>query len=137
MSGITSLDKLLESMSPKLDSNDYVFCTSTDNSLSEFTSLTPIATFQEEEGLTLVLLKDAADKAGIKYDGIFSRITLTVHSSLEAVGLTAAISSALAENDISANVIAAYYHDHVFVPKRDAVKSVKILESLPETKSAI
>lgn len=137
MTGIKSLDKLLESMSPKLDSDEYVFCTTSQGALKESLSLSPIATFQEEEGLTLVLLKEVADNAGVKYEGVFSKITLTVHSSLEAVGLTAAISSALAKNDISANVIAAYYHDHVFVPKRDAVKSVKILESLSETKSAI
>jgi len=130
MTGIKSLDKLLESMSPKLDFNDYVFCTSSNGTLKEFTTLSPIATFQEEEGLTLVLLKETADNAGFKYDGVFSKITLTVHSSLEAVGLTAAISNALAENDISANVIAAYYHDHVFVPKDSATSAVEVLKAL-------
>jgi uncharacterized protein len=57
-------------------------------------------------------------------------ITLTVHSALEAVGLTAAFSKALADVNISCNVVAGYYHDHIFVPQQDAEKAMAVLESL-------
>ena len=83
--------------------------------LAEYLSLAPIATFLEAERLTLVLAKDKANEACLHYEGVFRQITLTVHSSLEAVGLTAAVSTKLTSKGISANVIAAYYHDHIFV----------------------
>lgn len=59
-------------------------------------------------------------KDDLKFEGSFRQITLTVHSSLEAVGLTAAVSTKLASKGISANVIAAYYHDHIFVQSSKA-----------------
>lgn len=58
-----------------------------------------------------------------------SWITLSVHSSLEAIGLTAAFSNALSEHEISCNVVAAYYHDHIFIDKKDTVKAMEILSS--------
>jgi hypothetical protein len=119
MSGITALDELLQSMSPELSEPEFVFCT-VSGCLNDYVSLNPIATFIESEGLTLVLEKSAALKAGLSFDGTFKKITLTVHSSLEAVGLTAAVSTKLADKGISANVIAAYYHDHIFVPSAKA-----------------
>jgi hypothetical protein len=114
MSGVTNLDELLRSMSPKLIEGVFVFC-SVGGTLEEHASIKPIATFMEAEGLTLVISKEKAKEAGFAYEGEFSQITLTVHSSLDAVGLTAAVSSKLASKGISANVIAAYYHDHIFV----------------------
>jgi hypothetical protein len=67
---------------------------------------------------------------GLAYTQIFAWITLTVHSSLEAVGLTAAFSRALTEAGISCNVVAAYYHDHIFVPTRDAGQAMQVLKNL-------
>ena len=115
MSGITDLPHLLTSMQPKLLAGEYVF-TTVSGSLIDYIDLNPIASFVEAEGLTLVLAKTVADNAALKYQGTFRQITLTVHSSLDAVGLTAAVSAKLTEYNISANVIAAFYHDHVFVP---------------------
>ncbi|EHH2535415.1 ACT domain-containing protein [Vibrio parahaemolyticus] len=127
MSGITDLDELLRSMSPKLAESEFVFCT-VSGVLTDYVELNPVATFIESEGLTLVLEKSAAEKAGLSFNGTYSQITLTVHSSLEAVGLTAAVASKLASKGISANVIAAYYHDHIFVQNGKAEAAVSALE---------
>ena len=99
-------------------------------SLAEYVTLEPIATFVEAEGLTLVLKKDLAQAASLKFEGTFRQITLTVHSSLEAVGLTAAVSAKLAAYGISANVLAAYYHDHIFVPSAKAEQALLALQEL-------
>lgn len=123
MSGITELDELLSSMEPKLLAQEFVFCT-VSGILADYISLSPLATFTEQEGLTLVLEKSLAQGAGLKFEGSFRQITLTVHSSLEAVGLTAAVSKKLADKGISANVIAAYYHDHIFVQSAKAEEAL-------------
>lgn len=125
MEGERNLDILLKSMKPKLNAGDYVFCSVKDLvglSLSDC-----IMTFKEEEGLTLILTKEIADSYGLAYSFVSSWLTLTVHSSLEAVGLTAAFSKALAEEGISCNVVAAYFHDHIFVNKLDANRALEIL----------
>lgn len=128
MAGITDLQELLESMSPELQAGEFVFCTVA-GELAEYVGLSPISAFQESEGLTLVLTRKKADSAGLDYKAVFRMITLTVHSSLEAVGLTAAIATKLAEQGISANVIAAYYHDHVFVQSEKADEALIALQS--------
>ncbi|MGJ8682364.1 ACT domain-containing protein [Paraglaciecola sp.] len=126
MVGETNLTKLLASMSPKLMVGEYVFC-SVQGEYAEFCKLSPLATFLEEEGLTLVLSKEVALANQLAFESVFKGITLTVHSSLDAVGLTAAISTKLAEKGISANVIAAYYHDHIFVQKEKAELAMQAL----------
>lgn len=131
MSAITDLDLLLKSMSPKLLDGEYVFCC-VDGPLADYLHLEPMATFREQEGLTLVVPRDKAELGGLRFDGIFRLITLTVHSSLQAVGLTAAFASQLAEHGISANVVAGYYHDHIFVPQEKAHAALQALESLAE-----
>ena len=129
MSGITDINELLSSMQPALVDELFVFCT-VKGQLAEYVKLVPIATFVEPEGLTLVLTKDKADEAGLQYEGVFRQITLTVHSSLEAVGLTAAIATKLTSKGISANVIAAYYHDHIFVSDDKAEQALSALKEL-------
>jgi hypothetical protein len=128
--GETNLQQLLHSMSPELLEGEYVFCTVRNACYGDYAEASPIASFTEAQGLTLVLLKDAAVQSGLPWQGEFRCITLGVHSSLQAVGLTAAVSGALAENGISANVIAAYFHDHVFVPSELASKALCILLAL-------
>jgi len=129
MSGIIDINELLGSMQPALIDELFVFCT-VKGELAEYVNLAPIATFVESEGLTLVLTKDAADKADLQYEGVFRQISLTVHSSLEAVGLTAAVSTKLTSKGISANVIAAYYHDHIFVSNDKAEQALQALKEL-------
>jgi len=127
MTGEEDLNKLLVLLEPNLLPSDFVFCTAANLKYGDLAELQPIASYQEEEGLTLVLGKKAADGAGLAYDSVFNCITLTVHSSLDAVGLTAAISGKLAANGISANIIAAYHHDHVFVQKCNAQSALQLL----------
>ena len=128
--GETNLSKLLETMSPVLMAGEFVFITMPNARYGDHAELQPIASFNEAEGLTLVVPKQCADDNGIAYDAVFSAITLQVHSSLEAVGLTAAFSGVLAENNISANVVAGFYHDHIFVTKDSADKAMQAIVSL-------
>ncbi len=129
MSGVVDLGTLLRQMSPMLNDGEYVFC-SVEGDLVDYQYLNPIATFREAEGLTLVVNESSATEAGIEFDGVFRMLTLTVHSSLQAVGLTAAVANKLTEKGISANVIAAYYHDHVFVQADKAELALDALQEL-------
>ena len=128
MTGEKDLDKLLETMKPKLQPGEYVFCTVED--LNTVSAAESILVFRENEGITVIVRKELADKLGLGYSFVAAWITLTVHSSLEAVGLTAAFSKALAEKDISCNVVAAFYHDHLFVRRKDAEQAMEILNGL-------
>lgn len=129
MLGESNLDTLLSSMQPKVLETEYVFCTLGQGAdLASCLNMEPIATFMEEEGLTLVLAKNMADRHKLDYESVFRCITLTVHSSLDAVGLTAAVATKLAEHDISANVIAAFYHDHIFVQAKKADAAMQALK---------
>jgi uncharacterized protein len=128
MSGITDISTLLQHMTPQLHMGEYVFCTVTDPGQMDLQEI--IGTFREKEGTTLILARETADRLQLPYTYIAAWITLTVHSSLEAVGLTAAFSAALAKAGISCNVVAAYYHDHIFVPAADAEKAMQALKAL-------
>lgn len=129
MAGEESLKILLREMSPKLDETDYVFITLV-GEYGDFKEYEPICSFLEEEGLTLIVPQPIAVVYGLDYEGVFRKITLEVHSSLEAVGLTAVVATKLKENNISANVIAGYYHDHIFVQSQWAEKAENCLVEL-------
>lgn len=126
MAGILELNTLLKSMNPELKQGEYIFCCLA-GGLADYVHLNPLASYVEEEGLTLILNADTADKASITYEAKYNLITLNVHSSLEAVGLTAAVSAKLTEHNISANVVAAFYHDHIFVQTDKAQAAMKAL----------
>jgi uncharacterized protein len=128
MQGETNLDKLLKTMKPELNEGDFVFCVVQD--LSQVSIGKILFFFKEAEGYTIVLRKEFADNLALEYSFVAAWITLTVHSALDAVGLTAAFSKALTENNISCNVVAGYYHDHIFVAKKDAEKAMNVLNVL-------
>ncbi len=92
--------------------------------------LDPLASFVEKEGLALIIPIGTAERAQLVYESTFKQITLTVHSSLEAVGLTAAIATKMESCGISANVVAAYYHDHIFVQTEKADAALAALKEL-------
>ncbi|WP_444914548.1 ACT domain-containing protein [Microbulbifer sp. TRSA007] len=129
MSGILELERLLSEMNPELIEDEFVFCT-VSGSLAQYIEWGPLASFNEKEGLTLVLTKDIASREGLQFKNTYKQITLTVHSSLEAVGLTASVSNKLASKGISANVIAAYFHDHIFVQSEKAREALIALKEV-------
>lgn len=128
VSGETNLNQLIQGMQPVLQQGKYVFCSVSSDQVP--LQVNPICIFQEAEGTTLILTQQQADALGLSYDFVAAWITLTIHSSLEAVGLTAAIAQALAAEQISCNVVAAYYHDHIFVNIEDAQRAMAVLTTL-------
>lgn len=133
MSGITELSALLAGLQPALADEEYVFLTRESNELAGWDTLEPFAMVVEEEGLTWIVPRKNAETMGESYEAIFRRITLQVHSSLNAVGLTATVAQALFQHDISANIVAAYYHDHLLVPKDRAEEAMDVLKSLSQS----
>lgn len=128
MSGEKNLELLLKNMQPELILGDYVFCQVDNISLIDLDKI--VLFFREKEAITLVLKKETADDLQLSYNFVAAWICLKVHSSLEAVGLTAAFSTALAKEGISCNVVAGYYHDHIFVPKNEAERVILILSKI-------
>lgn len=127
-SGETDLKQLLRALEPKHNPGDYVFCVVDD--LSKVDPKAIIMLFREKEGHTIILRKELADRLNLSYSFTAGWITLGVHSSLAAVGLTASFSQALSQRGISCNVVAAYYHDHIFVDKKDTEEALNILSRL-------
>ncbi len=120
-------------MQPVLCEGEYVFC-SIDYQNSNYPELNPVCLFYEDEGLTLILRRECADATALPYTSVFRMITLSVHSSLDAVGFLAAITSKLGQHSISVNPVSAYYHDHLFVP---ASRVDEVMELLQELKKSI
>ena len=134
MAGETNLAALLATMQPVLNPGEYVFCTAPAGAAVPMSAVS--GTFREPEGLTLILARETADTYGLAYDVVMAWLTLTVHSSLAAVGLTAAVATALARENISCNVVAAFFHDHLFVTHADADRALRTLVRLASEAAA-
>ena len=132
MSGELNLSKLLKELNPQLNDGEFVFVTVKEEVVDDIDCSDVLSAFRENEGTTLVMRRAVADRLGFPYDYPFSWITLKVHSSLDAVGLTAAFSIKLAEHNISCNVIAGYHHDHLFVDTKNAQTAIRVLRKLSE-----
>ncbi|WP_281633762.1 ACT domain-containing protein [Flavobacterium luteolum] len=130
MEGEINLSTILKNLNPVLNEGKYVF-TKVD-ALDQIPFSKILFLFKEKEGITLVLEKHFAEELNLTFSYIASWITLEIHSSLAAVGLTAAFSQALGNANISCNVVAAYLHDHIFVDENDAVKAMEVLLKLKQ-----
>lgn len=130
MRPISDLSLLLQQMQPVIQPGAFVFVTSPKPQV--MWAAAAITIVKEPEGSTYVLPQALADEQCITYDFVASWIMLSVHSDLEAVGLTAAVSTALADAGISCNVVAGFYHDHLFVPKEKEADAMLALQQLTE-----
>jgi len=126
--GITNLQELINNMEPILNEGEYVFTTVAN--ADAIPRDIPICEIKEKEGITLVLKKEDAQRFNLSFDFVAAWITLTVHSALEAVGLTAAFASELGKHHISCNVVAGFYHDHIFVGVNDREKAMQVLKNM-------
>lgn len=128
MPPITDLATLIRSMEPALNPGEYVF-----TSVQETAGIDPaqiIASIREPEGVSLIMAAADAERHGLPVLFRCAWITLTVHSDLAAVGLTAAFAQALGNAGISCNVVAGAYHDHIFVPVAAAEQAMAALRAL-------
>lgn len=129
MPAITDLDTLLTQMRPTLDPGRYAFVVLPHGVTPDPAAV--IATMREPEGLSAVLAEHEVRALGLPITFTAAWITLTVHSDLAAVGLTAAFAGALARAGISCNVVAGVHHDHLFVPldrAQDAMEALRALQ---------
>ncbi len=120
---------MIAGMNPTLQESEYVYCSVEDESL-DWQALRPIGLFRESESTTLILDRATAEKRGLNADLPMRQITLEVHSALDGVGLTAAVASALSDAGIPCNMVAAFHHDHVFVPSQMAEAALNTLLKL-------
>ena len=127
--GETDLRRLLAGMRPAADAEEWVFCVVPGGGAPD-PALGAVATVREDEGWTAVVPRARADAAGLAHDGAFRRITLTVHSSLTAVGFLAAVTRALADAGIACNAVSGAHHDHLFVPADRADAAMGVLAAL-------
>ncbi|CCE08575.1 conserved hypothetical protein [Bradyrhizobium sp. STM 3843] len=137
VAGERDLKALLRDIKPEMQEGVFVFCTiAHDGEIPA--AIHPLLMFREREGTTLVMRREQAERAGLSSQFASRLITLTVHSSLNAVGFLAAITARLAEAGISVNAVSAFYHDHLFVPDQRAGDALRILNSMsaPEPRTS-
>lgn len=126
MTGETDLKKLLGSMTPELLPDVYVFATLAPGVVQP-AGLEPMMLFREREGITLILREEDANAASLNVAFRCRMVTLNIHSSLEAVGFLAAITTRLATAGMGVNPVSAFYHDHLFVPADRAEEAMELL----------
>jgi len=129
---VTDLRELLSTMRPALHDGEFEFCTLPAGAVIP-AGLHPVVTVAEDEGITVVVPVAEAVAGGYAETFRSAWITLTVNSALGAVGLTAAVATALTNDGISCNVVAGYHHDHLFVPTSSARATLAALEALAHT----
>jgi hypothetical protein len=127
---ISNLSVLLASMEPVL--NEGVFAYTSVPHGTDTYQIAAIATMREVEGITLVVSEKEAMSHGLPVMFRCAWITLNVHSDLNAVGLTAAFAKALGDVNISCNVVAGAYHDHIFVPVEAAQQVIAAIKNLQD-----
>jgi uncharacterized protein len=134
MKGELNLKQLLRDMKLEMWEEVFVFCPLAEG-MEIPGAINPLLTFREQEGTTLVISRLEAEQAGVRYQFASRLISLTVHSSLDAVGFLAAITGRLAEAGISVNAVSAFYHDHLFVPVDRAQEALCLLQSMSKSET--
>ena len=127
MSAVRDTAAMIAGMAPELQPGRFVFCTTEDTHLAARAMADAVAMYREAEGVSLILPEASARAHGFDMALPMACITLTVQSSLEGIGLTAAVAGALTEAGIPCNMVAAYHHDHVYVPEDRATEAVAVL----------
>lgn len=125
--GETDLEILLKNMQPVLEEDELVFCCLPASEAEEYFTRCQ-GYYVEREGITVIVVRNLADRNNLTYGPVFRRISLMVHSSLEAVGFLARIAEILAAQGISVNVVSAFYHDHLYLKEDQAENALEILE---------
>jgi hypothetical protein len=128
MPGQTNLSEVLRSLQVSCDDIEYGFASVREEQINIDDKI--LGLFKESEGLTVIAPKEYFESKSIQYEGPYAKLTIEVHTSLELVGLTAVLAKKLAENKISANVIAGYFHDHIFVQYAVRQKAIKAINDL-------
>ena len=127
----TDLSEVLKALTVSCDDVSYGFV-SVENTQFKFEE-GMLGTFQEKEGVTIIATNEYLAKNGLQSEALFAKLTVDVETSLQMVGLTAVLSTTLAKNGISANVVAGYFHDYIFVQYDLRQKALETLNSLKET----
>lgn len=130
MSGQTNLSTVLNSLKISCDNVEYGFASKKEKDVVFSDSI--LGLVRETEGTTIIAPKKYFEENAIPYDGPYARLTIEVHTSLDLVGLTAAFARKLTENNISANVVAGYFHDHIFVQYESRQKAIDAIYQLKE-----
>lgn len=130
---VKDTEQMIAGMTPVLTEGLWVYCDVTDWDTAMPLARDAFAIVQETEGVTLILPAQIAAAQGYDASAPMRLITLDVYSDLEGVGLTAAVAGALTAHNISCNVVAAYHHDHIFVPERDAHAALAALQHAQST----
>ena len=121
---------MISGMQPSLRSGSFVFVSTDNADLANTLIPDAISVFLEDEGMSLLIPVDLAEKVGLNIELPMRCITLKVYSALEGTGLTSAVSGALADHNIPCNMVAAFHHDHVFVPEKMSEKAMQVLIKL-------
>lgn len=131
MNAETDLARMLATLDSSREPGVYVFVSVPDYATAA--ALPARAIVCEREAVTVVLKREDAIKRGLFFDFEAAWLTLSVHSALGSVGLTAAVARALADAGVPCNVLAGAMHDHLLVPEEDADRAMETLQSLRST----
>ena len=132
---ISDSQSMLAGMTPVLTEGEFVFCSINETDVIGRAMPMALGSFMEAEGLTVILPRADAKALGFDDTLPMRRITLEVFSALDGVGLTAGVAAALAAENIPCNMVAAYHHDHVFVPAAMAERAIAVLRELQQRAS--
>jgi hypothetical protein len=133
---VREISAMIASLRPNLTQDRFIFCSFANPDLASEYAIDAIGMFVECEGLSLIVPEHVAQSRGLDCSSPMRMITLAVHSALDGVGLTAAVAGELTGLNIACNVVAAYHHDHIFVPAADADRALQALVRLQHRRKA-